>query len=187
MEVRWNERRPPLHHPENPLCLLHLGYGLPLPFRSPSKAPGHLGDAWWHHLRPQPHWFLLWLWYLRLFKSLNPIPAAEEAAVSYQCQHSLTNTNFLIFILHTCLFYFDPHSKPGISFDLIVQKSLISVDFFALTLGSTHWEWHSSGMFEVKTDNPTTQPILKDRNLYIEVWNKNDQTPASYKSYKCVE
>ena len=42
-------------------------------------------------------------------------------------------------------------------------------------------------MFEVKTDNPTTQPILKDRNLYIEVWNKNDQTPASYKSYKCVE
>ena len=88
-----------------------------------------------------------------------------------------------LFSYYTHVFFISI-SIPNLDFPLTL--SLISVDCFALTLGSTHWEWHSNGMFEVKTDNPTTQPILKDRNLYIELWNKNDQTPASYKSYECV-
>ena len=106
MEVRWSEHRRHLHPPGNPPCPPHLDSGRPPPFQSPSKTPRVTqviqGDTL---LRPSPPPDFYYDCDICAYLShlTRCLLLKRQWYISVP---ALTNTNFLIFILHTISFHF---------------------------------------------------------------------------------
>ena len=108
---------------------------------------------------PSTPWFLLWLWYLRLFKSLNPASAPEVVSISA----SIDKYKFPYFhITHLTIFHLGLLHFPKCSFWL--HFGVEKFELFCPKKGIINLIWIVGIHFQFRIQNT--------RNIKLKLWRK---------------